>query len=189
MADRTEDSGLAGVLPLTIGGRVRSVPVLKLKHSREWKERLGDATKGVELDDDLAVTVARLANVAADVALDLVVAYDRTEVLGGREGIEEEATDAELFAALESMVKVTFPFGEHLRSVVAAFGPQLRAVTMTLVGNVADRLSQANSTPSPSGTGDSTPTPLRRVSPTNSSSSSGPTTSGRSAGKRAASGT
>jgi hypothetical protein len=188
-ADRTEDAGLAGVLTLTIGGRPRYLPVLKLKHSRAWKERLGGVAAGIEMDDDLSVTVARAANLASDTALDLVAAYDRTDVLGGREAIEDEATDVELFAALEAMVKATFPFEGHVRSVVEAFGPQLRQVGMALMTSVAVRLSQASSTPTPSVTGDSTPTPLRSVSPTSSSSSSGPMTRRRASPKSATGGT
>jgi hypothetical protein len=175
-AERSEGAALSGTLTLTMDGRAFDVPVLKLKHSRAWKERLGSVVAGVEVDDDLAVTIARVANLASDTALDLVVAYDRTEALGGRDVIDDQATDAELFAALEAMVKATFPFEEHVRSVVEAFGPQLRAVAMNLLASVAERLSRVSSTPTPSATGGSTPTPLRSVSPTSSSSSSGPTT-------------
>lgn len=187
--ERTEDLGLAGVLTLTIGGRARSVPVLKLRQSREWKARLGDVAKGIELDDDLGVTIAHAAALPADIALDLVDAYDVGKVLGGRDAIEDAATDREIFAALESLVKVTFPFETALRSVVEAYGPQLRVVATGILASVADRLSRASSTSTPSDTGDSTPTPLRSVSPTSSSSSSGPTTSKRASGKAASAGT
>lgn len=177
-AERTEDAGIAGVLQISMGGRVHRVPALKLRHSREWKERLGDIASGIELDDDLGKMLASVANLASDRALDLVVAYDRTGVLGGRDAIEDEATDAELFAALEVMVKATYPFARALRSVAEAFGPQLRELLTRLAGAAAGALSRASSTPTPSATGDSTPTPLSDGSATSSSSSSGPTTNG-----------
>jgi hypothetical protein len=176
---RTEEAAIGGLLTLTIGGRARAVPVLKIKHSREWKEKLGGVAAGIELDDDLAVTIGRLANLASDRALDLVVAYDRTDVLGGRDAIEEEATDAEVFQALEVIVRATYPFETVLRSVLEAFGPQLRELLMTILGNVAGSLSRANSQPTPSGIGASTLTALPNASPTNNSSSSGHTTNGR----------
>lgn len=189
VADRTEGAALSGTLHLVIGGRPRELAVLKIKQSREWKAKLGDVAKGIELDDDLGVTIARLANLASEVALDLLVAYDLQEVLGGREAIEEQATDPELFAALEELVKVTYPFADRLRSVAEAFGPQLREIAMRLTAAVAASLSRANFTPMLSGTGDSTPTPSASDSPTSSSSSSGPTTSKRVNGTHASSAT
>jgi hypothetical protein len=177
MTERTEGAALSGTLTVVIDGRARTLPVLKLKQSREWKERLGGVAAGIEVDDDLAVTIGRAANLASDVALDLLVAYDRTDVLGGRDAIEEQATDAEVFAALESLVKVTYPFETVARSLVEAFGPQLRTMATGLLGNVAANLMKGSSTPTPNVIGDSTPTPSRRGTRTNSSSSSSPMTS------------
>lgn len=176
--ERTEDAAISGVLHLSMDGRAYSVPILKIKHSREWKAQLGDVVKGVELDDDLGRMLASVANLASDRALDLVVAYDQREILGGREAIEDSATDPDLFAMLEVMIKATYPFEKALRSVAEAFGPQLRTLAMQAMGAAAAALSRASSTPTPSAIGDSTPTPSSSDSPTSSSSSSGPTTTG-----------
>lgn len=176
--ERTEDAGLAGVLPITIGGRVRYVPALKIRQSREWKAKLGELVAGVDIDDDLGRTIATLANLASDRALDLVEAYDTTGVLGGREAIEDQATDAELFAALEVIVKATYPFEGALRSAAEAFGPQLRTLAGRALAVAADALSRVSSTPTPSASGASTRTPSSSGSAMSSSSSSGPTTNG-----------
>jgi hypothetical protein len=179
MPDRTEGAALGGTLTVTIDGRPVVLPVLKVKHSKEWKNRLGTvvADTNIAVDDDLSVTIGRVANLASDVALDLVAAYDRTNLLGGRDAIEEQATDPELFAALETLVKVTFPFETAARSLAEAFGPQLRELMTGLLSNMAAVLKRGSSTPTRNATGGSTPIALKSDTPTSSSLSSGPTTS------------
>lgn len=187
--ERTEDAGIAGILLIVMDGRVRKLRTLKLEHSRDWKAKLGEIASSIELDDDLPTMLASVANLASDRALDLVLAYDREDVLGGRAAVEAEMDDAELFAALEVMVRATYPFEKALRSAVEAFGPQLRELAMRAMGAAAAALSRVSFTPTPSGTGDSTPTPSNVVSLTSNSSSSGPTTSTPAAAKRRTSGT
>lgn len=185
-SERTEDAGFAGILDLTMGGARRSVPVLKLRQSREWKDKLGTSITTIDVGDmaDLGKTITSLANTPIDVALALVLAYDRTGSLGGREWIEENATDREVYAAFEMMVSATYPFGSVVRSVAEAFGPQLRAVTAMVIGQTAESLSRGSLASGPSPTGASTLTPFPSGSRTSSSSSSGPTDSTDSSGKR-----
>jgi hypothetical protein len=179
MPDRTEGAALGGTLTVTIDGRPVVLPVLKVEHSKEWKNRLGTvvADTNIAVDDDLSVTIGRVANLASDVALDLVAAYDRTNLLGGRDAIEEQATDPELFAALETLVKVTFPFETAARSLAEAFGPQLRELMTGLLSNMAAVLKRGSYTPTRNATGVLTPMPSSSDTPTSSSLSSGPTTS------------
>ena len=130
---------------------IRELPVLKIKAARAWKAQLG-TTRIDDLDD---------YSVPTDIMLDLLLAYDTTGVLGGREAIEEVATDVEVFNAFQEVLRASFPFVSDPLTVIPDFG---RIV-------VASLLARGMNGHSP--TGASTPMPSQTDLPTNSSSSSG----------------
>lgn len=181
MDPRSEDAGLAGILTFTMGGRVLVVPTLKIRQSREWKSRIGAIAQAVDIPDgaDMATTIGALANAPIDAVLALVLAYDtacetRPGILGGRDAVEDMATDAEAYEAFRLMVIATYPKAlDLLRSAVEEYGPQLRVAAMLAMQRISETSSRERPTNGPSPDGDSTPTPLKPVSPTSSSSSSG----------------
>lgn len=181
MAERTEEAGLAGLLDITMGGRVYTLPALTIEQSDQWLDRLGAAMADAEvLDGDSgADTLRTLLRHAAETALELVVAYDTTGVLGGADEIRRRATKRELSEALEMMVKVEDPFGEGgQRLVAAAFGypARLAAERLELVTEPMLRLVRSLSTPSEPGDS-TTPGTSDPDGPESSSSSTGPTPS------------
>lgn len=176
--ERTEEDAVAGVLQVRIGGRLRIVPVLKRKWSREWKEQAARRISATDIPDtaDVSEFFTTLMGVADETILDLVVAYDRSATLGGREWLDENATDRELYDALEAMVAATFPFAgaSPLRSAVEAYGEQIKGLIQVRLAVFAMKLSQALSpTGSPAPTDGDQPT--LTTSPTSSTSSTGRT--------------
>lgn len=177
---RTEEAALGGFLSLSMDGRQYQVPVLTIERSDAWLRLVADATANVRLpsDDDGGAIVHQLLTASAGAALDLVVAYDRTGVLGGADAIRAAMSKRELRSALETMVTAEDPYGEDgAHSVAVALGAPTR-----MVGYVMDQALEAMasllrvpSTPMPSATGGSDTTPSVVPGPESSSSSGGPT--------------
>ncbi len=174
---RNEEAALSGLLTLRIGGQSFDVPTLKIKQSRKWKSdvsvALGSAVSRIsDVADTNADWLRPLANVPTDIMLDLVLAYDVKNVMGGRKWLEENADDREVWEALQQMLGATFPFVAALRSAVAGSGDELR---QTFVGYLREALRRVQN-PSPqalsmnghSPSGVLTPTPLKSASPTSS---------------------
>lgn len=152
--ERTEDARASGLLHFTLGGDPVELPVLRIRAAREWKAKLdaADASGGTDLDHPI------------EVMLDLLVAYDVQGVLGGRDAIEDRATDREVYAAFSEVLAATFPFVRDSRAMMADDFARMVAVAL---------LGRAASTNGRSADGDSPPTPSKRRSRTSSSSSSG----------------
>lgn len=113
MTERSEEDVVSGVLRITIDGAVRLVPTLKAKYVAEWAARLTAGEPGEKALVDWTVNdTATFGAETVSRMLDLIVAYDRTGALGGREWLEEHADPAELERALEAMVGNAFPFAE-----------------------------------------------------------------------------
>ncbi len=146
MADRTPEDVIAGVLRIAVGGVERIVPTLPIRATREWQESISKGPEGftvpVSDDDWTASTVADFSGLTIGTILDVVVAYDRTGALGGREWLEEHADPSQLYAAARQMAGVAFPFATDLDLLLAAL--VVRQV-------VASRRPSSTSTPSSTG--------------------------------------
>jgi hypothetical protein len=146
--DRTPEDRVLGILRITVGSVEKEVPTLPLRPAREW-QRLVTAESGgfglPPLRDWANDDVGRFSNLTVDKLLDLVIAYDRSGALGGRDWLEENADPAQLYAAAEAMADNAFPFG-NARTLLAGI------VTQALVP-----LAQPNSTNGHSRSGTSTP--------------------------------
>lgn len=120
MADpRSEQEIAGGFIRVRMGGVVREIPTLKIAASRKWKDDLlvrlsaiGERDVSFSLTDGAKTmgALAPLANLATDTMVDVLLTYDTTGVLGGREWIEEHADDAEVYGALTRVLQVVFPF-------------------------------------------------------------------------------
>jgi hypothetical protein len=154
MNERTVEDLVTGVLHIPIGSVVKDMPTLKAKYIDEWGRTFvaseGEPKKLAEWTmQDVAQfsghTVARL--------LDLVVAYDRTAALGGREWIAENADPQQLHAALVQMVGNAFPLADAPAVLIGLMITQSAAPS-----------DPPNSTNGSSTTGDSTRTKPGRAS-------------------------
>lgn len=149
MTTRKPEDVVAGVLRIAVGGQERLVPTLPIRATREWQAEIAKGPAGftVPVDDDdwSAATLSEFTGFTLEAILDIVVAYDRTGALGGREWLEEHADPAQLYAAASQMAEVAFPFATDIPMVLAALVVRQVAVP-----------SQASSTSGPSRTGAST---------------------------------
>ncbi len=124
MASRSPEDVIAGVLRIAVGGVEKIVPTLPIKASREWQLKIAAGpsafTAPVSDDDWTAATVEQFTGLTLDAILDVVVFYDRTGALGGREWLEENADPAQLYAAASQMAEVAFPFATNIPMLLAA---------------------------------------------------------------------
>ncbi len=149
-----EEAVTRGLLPFDINGTTRHVPELKWQANRDWKA-------------EMQATFARLVSVPTDTPdgmaamfdaeMALVLAYDVSHVLGDL----EDATETEIDAIYNGLVKVAFPLAS---SPTAVGMTMLRAAVQSV---------QASSTSSPSLTGTiAAPTILKDRLPSAKSASS-----------------
>jgi hypothetical protein len=157
MVTRSAEDVLAGILRIAVGGVEKIIPTLPLRATREWQAKLAAGPSGFSVpvtdDDWTAANVSEFAGLTLDTVLDMVVAYDRSGALGGREWLDENADPAQLYAAVSQMAEVAFPFAENVRLLLAAL------VVRSVVGS-----KPPNSTNGLSPTGDSTPGRSKRAS-------------------------
>lgn len=149
---------MAGILRISVGGVEKSLPTLPLRAAREWHEaNIVNPGEGlltpISLDDWTPGDISAYNSRSIQVVLDMLVEYDRTGALGGREWLEEHADPAQLRAAIDQVVEVLFPFADDVGSVRAA-----------LIWRRVVRSATPNSTNGHSATGDSTPAPSMTVS-------------------------
>jgi hypothetical protein len=111
MAERSEEDAVTRVLRISVGGVVKTMPTLPIKHIAEWSKMLDALTPSADALGDPSEGFTTIAKITMSSLLDLIVAYDRTGALGGREWLEENADPAELKTAAEQMAGNAFPFG------------------------------------------------------------------------------
>jgi hypothetical protein len=117
---RSVEDVLAERVRLVIGGEVYDLPVLSIADNRAWKERmdmeLGYLLLRVTVEDD-GEAILRLFDSADDLFLDLLVSYDRTGVLPGRDRLEAELTQMALVRAVLEVWRAARPLAD-----IAAIG-------------------------------------------------------------------
>lgn len=112
-------------IEVTWGGEPKVLPVLPMKPADEWRRLF--VSKFPETDAAETDAGAALA-MAAERVLDLMLAYDRSKVLGNREWIEENVTDEEIAAAFVEVWKRSFRLGRLPMDLVKSqLGQQLTA--------------------------------------------------------------
>lgn len=106
------------------------MPTLKMADEREWKRLL--AAKVSEIAESevgnadftdfgnpaTLKAAGSLLHVPGEVAFDLLVAYDKTEALGGRAWLEENADSSQIWDALTKAFYVVFPFVTSIGSLL-----------------------------------------------------------------------
>ena len=129
MAERSEEEVATGVLQISVGGVVKAMPTLPIKHIPEWAKLLDAVTPSGIAASDPEEGFTLIARVTLAGLLDLVVAYDRSGALGGREWIEEHADPAEMKAAAVQMADNAFPFGEAAAVIGTMVATRIRQAT------------------------------------------------------------
>lgn len=138
---------VAQSLSLRLGGYAKTLPVLSIADNEEWQTKfsqaLADKLRHVEKIKDWDGAVA-VASASTSLMLDLLVEYDKSGSLGGREWLRNNATPTEIYDAFKEVAQTSYPFAKD----VSRF-PALVQVLLTQVAQVSER-----STSSPSMNGD-----------------------------------
>jgi len=131
MAERSAEDVLSGVLRIPVGGVEKVVPTLSIKATRGWVAfvagKFGDFSSVMGRDQSPG-TFEAFATLGLDAIVEVVMAYDQTGALGGRDWLEEHADPAQLYGAARAMGEVSAPFVNDLRAVLGMFPGLLAAV-------------------------------------------------------------
>lgn len=132
----------AAPIAVTLGGREKLLPPLSIRANREWKARVaaavGERWVAFGQADDYGRVVGLVAGLT-DPMVDLLLAYDTTGALGGREWIEANATDAEVYAAMKEVLAVAYPPFQDARTM-----PGLGQALVGLLASVSrERMNSA----------------------------------------------
>lgn len=118
---RSIEDILAERIRLVIGGVVYDLPVLPIRESRVWKDRM-DLEFGVLLarvaeNDDMA-TILGLFDGSEDLFWDLLGSYDSSGVLPPREVIEQTETSLWLVRAVLEVWRAARPLADIARAAL-----------------------------------------------------------------------
>jgi hypothetical protein len=118
---RSEGEIVGKLLEVSVGGLKKPLRILSMRESKIWKASLvgGLSTDIGKLELRSAEDIGPVVDVAADKILDLVVGYDVDGTLGGREWLEDHATDEEIYLVLRRCLEASFPFVKDLRSALS----------------------------------------------------------------------
>lgn len=151
MFEQSDDDAVDGVLRLKVGGEERVLPVLSIEESEKWQARFS-ARLGTGLDklqpEDNAQVLAKIAKIASDTSIDLIVEYDRGHVLGTRAHLRKVLNQRLAFETLKAIVRVEFPLSE--------VGPLLAEQIQPGLSRLLERFLQQRFESSPSLNGAST---------------------------------
>jgi hypothetical protein len=113
MAPETDEDVVLGVLRITVGGIVKTMPTLKVKYVDAWMRSLSPVVGAARaIGEWTDVQVAELPGQNAALMIEWIIGYDRTGALGGREWLEENADPGELHAALTQMLGNANPLAD-----------------------------------------------------------------------------
>lgn len=150
--ERSEGEIIGRRLTVRLGGRDKGVPVLPIGPMQEWKaalaERASELARAFGAGDDIRdwAAVKDVALSLGPTLLELLIAYDREAALGGREWLEANATEEEVYEAFKVVAQHAFPFVRDI----------LRSGSLTDL--LLDQAARVSSTNSPSANGESDPT-------------------------------
>ncbi len=122
MTQRSAEDVLGGILRIPVGGVEKSMPTLPMRAAIEWIRRgvnRAPAFQALMAADQSAQTLSAFGSLSLETILDIVVDYDRTGALGGREWLEENADPEQLYLALRAMGTNALPFVNDVRGLLA----------------------------------------------------------------------
>lgn len=137
-----ESEAFDGLITVRLGGVDKGLRPLPITKNRAWKARLAERIRGA-LDGFEARDWPGIYTLAAglvDEQVELLIAYDVEGRLGGREWIEANATEREIYEAFKAILEEAFPplaDARRFPRLVGELLPQL--------------LASSGSSPSPSG--------------------------------------
>jgi len=153
---RTAEDILAGRVRVVLGGVQYALPVLPRRRSREWLEaldaRFAEIASALDEAADDKPRILALLTTQTTGLLEMLRAYDVTDVLPAPEYLDEFATDSEVLVAMVEVWRAANPLADSLAATA---------------DEGTDGTSSALSSSSPPPTG-GTRLPSRTASPTSS---------------------
>ena len=151
---RSEEDVLAGILTLSFGGTEKSLRELRINELRDWKKLFTQSLSGLDqLDSNNTSELGQIMDVGGNTILDLVVVYDKENVLGGRGWLEENATETEVYRAFRAMLDAAFPFVRDAMGALAQVQAIRKAVESGTPNSTNGLLPTGDSTLKPSKSG------------------------------------
>ena len=170
---RPDEEVAGGYISVTMGGQAKRLPVLPIVRNRDWKRQFDEmiAELGMNAESDDFDEIVRALSDSIEKMLDLLIAYDETAALGGREWMEQHASDGEVYEAFKRVKDAAYPFGFDLMARV------LGEVRMNMARLAAGSKSMSFSPPNTGGRRrrSSTASPTSNSTPLSMPRSSGPT--------------
>jgi len=123
-----EQKTLISPIVVVLGGEEISIPVLRMRASREWREAFSKSVAelpgSVKLTDagdteELGNALKTLLITMPEKCVESFFLYARTLK---REAFEETATDEEVAAAFDQIIEVAFPLGKSLLRAIERIG-------------------------------------------------------------------
>jgi hypothetical protein len=142
---RSDEEVAGGFISATLGGQVRRLPVLPRARNREFQKVYADkvrttianAGKLGDLED-----VIEMMSSSIDEMLDIVLFYDESATLGGREWIDAHATDREIYDLFKQVTHAAHPFGKDLLALIPDLRSMLLRATIRMAGSASTSSSR-----------------------------------------------
>lgn len=138
---------VAGTIRIRLGGYVKDLPELNIEDNEAWQAKLAiglaDQLKHVDTIREWDQAVA-VASASTPLMVDLLVSYDLSGILGGREWIRQHASAAEVYAAFKEVALASYPFGRDLSKFPSLIGMMMEQVA---------KVSSASTSSPPKSTG------------------------------------
>ena len=147
---RPDEEVAGGYISATLGGQVKRLLVLPRARNRDFQKVYAEhirttLTNAGKLDD--LEDVIEVMSSSIDEMLDVVLTYDESAALGGREWIDAHATDREIYELFKQVTHAAHPFGRDLLAVI----PDLRALLLRATLRMAGSPSTSSSRRSTAG--------------------------------------
>lgn len=134
---------------MTVGGQARSLPELTRVRNREFQKFYAEKVRSTlkateeltELDD-----VINLMSSSIDEMMEIVLVYDETNALGGRDYLDSHATDREIYEAFKKVTDAAHPFGKDLLARVPNLSSILLRAAMAMTAGSRSTSSSRRST-------------------------------------------
>ena len=142
---RADADVVAGTLHMRLGGYDKTLPELTIEENEVWQGKLVTGlaevlqTMDAVKDWDQAV---RLVSRSTPLMVDLLIAYDKSGMLGGRDWLRKNATNSELYDAFKEVAVASYPFARDLRQF-----PSLAVLLLDQVAKIASDLSPSTNGP------------------------------------------
>jgi hypothetical protein len=144
---RPDDGTAERVVPVTLGGQAKRLPELRRIQNRDFQAYYAVAIRDTiqaagELND--LEDVIELMSSSIDKMMEIILVYDKTGATGGREWVDANATDREIYEAFKKVTHAAHPFGQDILGMIPDLRAMLLRSMMRMVGSKSTSSSRQN---------------------------------------------